>query len=158
LRTGALHPHRAGFTLVELVLMLVIVGIVATVAMPRFAARDLYDVAGFTEDARGVLRYAQKTAIAQHRSVSVDLDAAGRNIAACFDTAYPCATPIPDPSGGTALTLVPKSTVAFTTTTAQLTFDWRGSPNGTALTLTVSPTAGGTSSTVSVDADTGYVQ
>lgn len=148
----------AGFTLVELIMVLVIVGILASVAMPRFARRDLYDVAGFAEDARGVLRYAQKTAIAQHRSVSVNLDATGRSIKACFDSAYPCASPIPDPSGGAALSLTPVSGVAFATTVAQLTFDWRGSPNGTGATLTISPTAGGSTIAVSVDADTGYVQ
>jgi MSHA pilin protein MshC len=144
--------------LVELIMVLVIVGILASVAVPRFARRDLYDVAGFAEDARGVLRYAQKTAIAQHRSVSVNLDAAGRTITACFDSAYPCASPIPDPSGGAGLTLAPTSGVAFATSAAQLTFDWRGSPNGTGATVTVSPTAGGSNATVTVDPDTGYVQ
>jgi MSHA pilin protein MshC len=158
LRSNARAARHDGFTLIELVMVIVLVGILSAVAMPRFASRDGYDVAGFAEDARGVLRYAQKMAIAQHRNVSVNLDASGRAISPCFDTVYPCASPIPDPTGGSALRLTPATTIAFATTISQLTFDWRGSPNGTALTLTVSPNSGGTASTVIVDGDTGYVQ
>jgi MSHA pilin protein MshC len=149
---------QRGFTLVELVMTIVIVGIMASVAIPRFASRDGYDVSGFSEDVRAVLRFAQKTAIAQHRSVYVNLDASGRKLTACFDTAYPCATPLADPSGGAALSLVPNSTVTFTSTLAQLSFNWLGSPNQSGATITVAPSAGGNAIGVVVDPDTGYVQ
>jgi MSHA pilin protein MshC len=144
--------------LVELVMTIVIVGILAGVAIPRFASRDAYDVSGFSEDVRAVLRFAQKTAIAQHRGVYVNLDAAGRKLTACYDSAYPCAAPLVDPSGGAALNLVPNSTVTFTTTLAQLSFNWLGSPNEIGATVSISPSAGGSAISVVVDPDTGYVQ
>jgi MSHA pilin protein MshC len=143
---------------VELVMVILLIGILAIVAIPHFASRDAFDVSGFAEDARSVLRFAQKTAIGQHRTVTVNLDVAAQKLSACYDTAYPCATPLADPTGGAPISLTPKSNIAFTASAAQLSFDWRGSPNGTAVTLTVTPVAGGAAASVSVDADTGYVQ
>lgn len=151
--------HRqTGFTLVELVMIILLVGILSIVAIPHFANRDTYDASGFAEETRAILRLAQKTAIGQHRNVSVNFDVAHQSLTACYDTAYPCASPVADPSGGAAMSVAPNSNVAFTSTVAQLSFDWRGSPNGTAATVTVSPVAGGTATSVGVDADTGYVQ
>jgi MSHA pilin protein MshC len=149
---------ETGFTLIELVMVILLVGILSAVAMAHFATRSVYDVSGFTEDARAVLRTAQKTAIGQHRNVSINLDASAQKMTVCYDTAYPCASPVLDPTGGSALVLGPNANVAFTTTATQLSFDWRGSPNGTAATITVNPVGGGTAMSLSVDADTGYVQ
>ena len=139
-------------------MVIVIVGILSAVAMAHFAKSSLYDVSGFAEDTRAVLRFAQKTAIGQHCTVRVNLDASLQKLTVCYDTAYPCASPVLDPQGGSALSLAPNANVTFATTTAQLSFDWRGSPNGTAATVTVSPVDGGTATSLSVDADTGYVQ
>jgi MSHA pilin protein MshC len=64
------RPER-GFTLAELVVVLVVVGILAVAAIPR-----LFDTSGFA--ARGArdfldasLRYAQKSAVAMRRNVCV---------------------------------------------------------------------------------------
>jgi len=137
---------------------MVLIGIVAAVVLPHFASRDVYDVSGFAEDLRAVLRFGQKSAIAQHRNVYVNLDAAGRKLTACYDAAYPCAAPLADPSGGAPLSLVAPATVAFTTTAGQLGFNWLGSPGGTGATISVSPSAGGAAVNIVVDADSGYVQ
>lgn len=153
-RAGRLH----GYTLVELVMTIVLIGIVAGVVLPRFASRDAYDVSGFGEDVRAVLRHAQKTAIAQHRSVYVNLDSGGRKVTACYDAAYPCAAPLADPSGGGALSLVPASNIGFSATVSQLGFNWLGSPGGAGATVTVSPASGGSALSIVVDADSGYVQ
>jgi MSHA pilin protein MshC len=74
-----------GFTLVELILVLVIVGLLGAVAAPRFFDRQTYDVAGYAQQARALIRYAQKQAIAQNRNVFVRLD--GASVALCYDAA-----------------------------------------------------------------------
>ena len=152
-RTG-----QRGYTLVEVVMTILLAGILAAVALPRFASRDGYDVSGFAEDVRAVVRFAQKTAIAQHRLVYVNLDAAAGKLSACYDAAYPCATPLADPSGGAALSLAAPGNVNFTTTASQLSFNWLGSANAVGATVTVSPSAGGNALSVVVDPDSGYVQ
>ncbi len=60
-----------GFTMVELVVVLILVGVLAVFAVPRFALfRELRD-AGFRDEVIATLRYAQKTAIAKRRMVCV---------------------------------------------------------------------------------------
>ncbi len=152
------RSHPSGFTLVELVMVIAIAGILAVVALPRFTNRSDSDLAGFGQGARAALRFAQKTAIAQHRNVSVNLVSASGKISVCFDSAYPCATVVTDPASGAALSVVTPSGISFTTSVAQLTFDWTGSPGGTAEALTISGGTGGATQTVSVDGSTGYVQ
>lgn len=68
---------EGGFTLVELVVILVILGILAVAVMPRFADRGGFDARGFYDGTLATLRYAQKSAIAQRRTVCVAFSAAG---------------------------------------------------------------------------------
>ena len=66
-----------GFTLVELVTILILVGILAVAVMPRFADRGDFDARGFYDGTLATLRYAQKSAVAQRRNVCVAFSAAG---------------------------------------------------------------------------------
>lgn len=63
--------NQRGFTLVELITIMVIMGILAAVAAPRFFARNTFDSRGFYDQTLSTLRYAQKAAIAQRRQVCV---------------------------------------------------------------------------------------
>ena len=63
--------RAAGFTMVELIMVIVIVGVLAAVAASRFFVRTGFDVAAFAEQVRAMARYAQKLAVAQNRVVWV---------------------------------------------------------------------------------------
>lgn len=63
--------HQAGFSMVELVMVIVIAGIIAVVALPKFAERSTFDSRAFGDQVKAALRYAQKSAIAQRHFVCV---------------------------------------------------------------------------------------
>jgi MSHA pilin protein MshC len=89
------HCLNAGFTMVELIVILTVVGILAATALPRFFDRKLFDARAFADQAKSMVRYAQITAVAQNRPVFVRLN--GASIALCFNAA--CTTPVLAPSG-----------------------------------------------------------
>lgn len=69
---GRMRARAAGFTTVELVVTLVIVGILAAIALPRFQDSTAFTQRGFYDEVKAALRYAQKLAIAKRREVCVD--------------------------------------------------------------------------------------
>ncbi len=79
------HPrHRTrstgaspGYTLVELVTVIVILGILATFAVPRFADHQVFEERGFYEEVVAALRYGQKIAVGSGCPVQINIDASG---------------------------------------------------------------------------------
>ena len=90
--------QQRGFTLVELIAVLVVGGLLAAVAMPRFFQQDSFDARSFADQNVSMLRYAQKLAIAQNRPVFVLLN--GTRIALCFSAAC-------DAAGSEAMRVLP---------------------------------------------------
>ena len=88
-----MHPVR-GFTLVELVVILIVLGILAVFAMPRFAGREPFDARAFHDSTLAALRYAQKTAIAQRRPVCVSFSANSLTLSIAENFAGDCDTPL----------------------------------------------------------------
>lgn len=93
-----------GFTTLELIVVMVLLGILAVVALPRLIGDDAVAESAFHSDVVSALRYAQKTAVSHRRLVcaqltanSVTLQVAASNPAAACGTAL-----LPAPDGAAA--------------------------------------------------------
>lgn len=73
-------PTERGFTLVELVVIMVVLGILAVFVAPRFADRRVFDTRGAFDEVGAALRFSRQQAIAQRRMVCVTLSSGGLSI------------------------------------------------------------------------------
>ena len=73
--------RSGGFTLVELVAVLVIMGVVAAVAGPRFFDNTVFTERGYADEIAASLRYSRRIAIASECNVRFTVNAAGYNAA-----------------------------------------------------------------------------
>jgi MSHA pilin protein MshC len=148
----------AGFTLIELVMTIVIVGILAAVAAPRFYNNNVFQSRGFADQVQASLRYAQKEAIAQHRNVCVTFTLPAPStitlrIASLSGAAKPCDSPLTSPTGGSYVITAPAG-IAFAALPTAFNFDALGRPNPSAL-PPISIT--GATNSITIEAETGYV-
>ncbi len=146
-------PRPTGFTLVELIAIILLAGILASVAGPRFFNATTFTSRGYADEAAGFLRYAQKLAMARRGTVTVQID--GTGLALCATAANPCTDtpPWPGPQGDTPYRADVPQGVSLATSAASFTFDPRGQPSrGVTLSIT-----GDTTRTLTVEAETGYV-
>src|SRR5687768_2231903 len=70
-----------GFTLVELIAVLVIIGIVVAVAAPRFFDSAVFTERGYADEIAASLRYARRLAVASDCNVRFTVNAAGYSAA-----------------------------------------------------------------------------
>lgn len=57
--------------MVELIVVMVLIGILSTIAVSRFFERSAFDAAAWSDQVRSMLRFGQKVAVAQNRPVFV---------------------------------------------------------------------------------------
>lgn len=162
-----------GFTLIELIIVIVLLGVLAVVAAPRFFNNSDFYARGFHDETMALLRYAQKTAVAQRRTVCVTFAVAAVSTAS-LRTASAAAVPVCDadlmgPRGDTPGTVRSRSGIIYSPTPATPTplpnppavsfdglgqpLDVDGLPTTTARTITVI----GSGKVITIEPVTGYV-
>lgn len=136
--------------MVELITVIVIIGILAAVAAPRFTQRGSFDSRGFYDQAAAAIRYAQKAAIAQRRFVCVAI-AGGTTLTLTQGPTNACGNALTNPDGSGNYVITAKAGV--TATNVAFSFNALGVPSA-AQSITVS----GFALPIVVEAGTGYVR
>jgi MSHA pilin protein MshC len=159
----AAHRRNAqgGFTLIELIMVIVLLGVLAVFAGPRIFDTSVFNSRGFNDETLAMLRYAQKTAIAQRRTTCVTFTATTATLRIASAAAVgTCDTNLIGPRGDTPGTITAKSGVTYSPTPATVHFDGLGqslSDTGAVLTVARLITVTGTGKTITIEPGTGYV-
>lgn len=149
--------QQNGFTMVELIVTMIIIGIMAIAVLPRMDLLKGFDEIGFRDKVKATLEYARKSAVAGRRNVRVSVAASGLTVERQTQTPEGVGA-----AGWAALnlpatntnTVVPPSGVTLNPTSGTIIFDPLGRP------ITLSPasfTVSGGAGTLTVEAGTGYV-
>jgi MSHA pilin protein MshC len=153
--------HTAhGFTMIELITVITLIGILAVVAMPNLNVTEGYGATSFRDRVAASLRFGQKSAVAKRRLVCAKVADDGLSLALTVDASFgagTCANALMGPDGKPAVV----SPAATVTLTPQGTFYFQ--PSGTVTSDAVGTTpasytlkvTGQTS--ITVNGATGYV-
>lgn len=147
---------QLGFTMVELIMVIVIIGVLAVFAAPRFNATD-FNARGFHDETLAILRYAQKSAIAQRRPVCVTFTGNSATLTVDADRNAAtgtggCELNLIGPRGDTPGTITARSGVTYGSTPAAFNFDGLGQPS-----VSQAIQVAGAGYSITVEPGTGYV-
>ena len=165
------HLHtQLGFTLVELVVVLMLIGILGAVAGARFFSLGDYQARRYADQLQAALRHAQLVAIATRERVQVTVDTVAPTALIAADCTAAGGTAVRSPSGSGPLMPTPAGssiglTVAGQTLPLALCFNGLGQPflansaQGTAITTALVFTISGGSDnlTFQIEPETGFI-
>lgn len=142
----------SGFTLVELIVVMVIISILAVFVIPRLQDQTFKD-RGFHDETLAALRYAQKAAIAQRRTVCVAFGPSSVTLTlASTAGSSTCHIDLAGPTGDSPFAVTAPAGVTFSATPANFSFHALGNASA-GQTLQVS----GAADSITVEQETGYV-
>ncbi len=159
---------QAGFTMVELIIVLVLLGIISVYGMPRLVAAVSMQDDAWRDELTSALRFAQKGAVARRRltcvsitNTTVTITTATSNPADTSDPEKTCSAAINGPNGsatfatapnGNAVTTVSPSGVIYFQPDGRVTTDGAGA---SAATRTIGMTG---AADITVFGETGHVE
>ncbi len=149
--------HNSGFSLIELITVIILLGILGVVALGRFSGGDVFAARGFFDDTLNAVRFAQKLAISSGCDVRVITSASSyqlRQSSTCTadDFANPVASPANRGNNYQNLNIPP----GYTLTAGSITFNARGEREGATSDFSLSD--GASSYSFRVHASTGLVE
>ena len=157
--SGGFSSLENGFTLIELIAMIVIIGVLAVVVFPKWDGGSGFDERGFRDRVVAGLRYAQKSAIAARRTVCASFASPPASVSFRISTLPPVAADCTTGAAligpeGSALVVTAPNTVGFAVLPADVVFDAGGRPtSGAVISVSGLPAA----LAITVEAETGYV-
>lgn len=140
--------NRNGFTIIEVVAVMVVVGIFAAVALARIASTATYSLASEADTLRMHLRYAQFRALSD--DVTWGMAFTGTSYTILRDGAM---APYKLPNEASATHTLPSG---VTMSGVNVTFDSWGSPGTNNITITLS-SSGEPSQTINITKNTGHI-
>ena len=178
---GLTSSKSKGFTMVELIVTIIILGILAVVAGPKFFSTSKFEEMGFADVTANALRYGNKVALATGCDTRVvktvidsktviaayQRDASGTN---CQDTAAAFTQKVKPVGyvGDDSTHLKKEVPNGISLTDFDVYFDSKGKPYNyssppgsalaSALTITVQASGSGSSRSVIIEPETGYVR
>ncbi len=154
-RRGERKLREAGVTLIELVLVILLIGILSVVVLPRLFDLGAFTAHGTFDTVEAALRYARKEAYASECPVTVTLSRGALTLTQNQKCTSGRKIPVPAPSGGAAYSVsIPSGTTVVFQPTGPIVFDALG---GVGTAVTVDVTGGGFSGTLTVNAPSGFV-
>lgn len=150
-------PDNSGFSLVELLTVIILLSILGVVVLGRLAQPDTFAARGFFDDTVAAVRFAQKLAVSSGCDVRVILSAGGyelRQSSGC--TADDFVSPVQNPADRGRNYRNSDMPDGFSLTAGTITFDARGVREGGTSDFTL--TDGSTSYSFRVHGSTGLVE
>lgn len=141
---------QAGYSLVELVAVLVVMGVVAAAVLPSLSGTRAIDDARFLSEVRDALRHAQRQAIAQRRATCASFTATSVTLTVATAAGGACASPLAGPGGEPSLA-VTTGGAGFASVPSDFSFDALG-------VASIGQTLSVAGATIVVEAGTGYVR